>query len=413
VNGNPEIAAYIEAAQKLQQTTRQLTDDLIRRQEQQFGRLTELRERLNEKMEARRVELWQGDKELQDLTERLAILTRQYNAAVGGGLKEADDLKTQVELTKSMIKARQDLLPGDSFYADAIQELQVIIDSTKKNIDEDRQKTEQVLTSLQESFTSQQSIEKLPQEQKQLATSLSKQLDEINAARQQYNQAADAGAADADSQTKSQITTLQAGIEARRKQLADDNVQQLKSQQEKQRLTMVDAKQADLNKMNAAEAAARLAYFAGHKKLREVEAIRDDAKENADKLDGLIRQKDVLQRSLETSLAQIDNKQREVNRAIQPIKPSDNDVTILRGDDRRLPYTLISGGAILMIFTCLILWTLHNAAIHAPPMSIQTGDLQPLTNEDASGEIAPLVLSANGNGRKHTASEEDHEPAVV
>ncbi|HMB94528.1 MAG TPA: hypothetical protein VKK61_00670, partial [Tepidisphaeraceae bacterium] len=62
VNGDPQIAAYIEAAQKLQQTTRQLTDDLIRRQEQQFGRLTELRERLNDKMEQRRVELWQSDK---------------------------------------------------------------------------------------------------------------------------------------------------------------------------------------------------------------------------------------------------------------------------------------------------------------------------------------------------------------
>ena len=186
MNGNPEIAAYVQAAQKLQETTRQLTDDLIRRQEQQFARLMDLRQRLNEQMEQRRVELWQNDKPLQDLTERMAILTRQYNAAIGGGLqKEAENLKVDIDLTRNLIKARQELLPGDSFYADAVRQLQVIIDSTKQNIDDDRKKTEQLLTSLQQSFTSHsgQSVEKLPEEQKQLAEALQKQLSQINAAR--------------------------------------------------------------------------------------------------------------------------------------------------------------------------------------------------------------------------------------
>jgi pSer/pThr/pTyr-binding forkhead associated (FHA) protein len=407
MNGNPEIASFVDAAQKLQQTTRQLTDDLIRRQEQQFGRLTELRERLNDKMEQRRVELWQSDKELQDLTERLAITTRQYNAAVGGGLKEADDLKAQVELTKSMIKARQDLLPGDTFYADAIQQLQVIIDSTKKNIDEDRAKTEQLLTSLQQSFTSKETIEKLPQEQKDLAAALQKQLAEINAARQQYNEAADAGAADADAQIKTQITTLQAGIEARRKQIADDNLKQLKDQQDHQRLAMIETKQAELQKLTDAETNAKQAYFAKHKEWRDAQSLSDDAKANEDKRNGLILQKGIVERSHTACVAQVEIKQLEVNRAVEPIMPGDNDITINRGEDRRLAYTLISGGLILVIFTGLILWTLHTAAIEAPFSFHHTAEIGDLGKSDPQGMPMPL------NPPKEGGNEEDHQPLAI
>ncbi|HMB96742.1 MAG TPA: hypothetical protein VKK61_11935, partial [Tepidisphaeraceae bacterium] len=292
----------------------------------------------------------------------------------------------------SMIKARQDLLPGDSFYADAIDQLQVIIDSTKKNIDEDRKKTEQVLTSLQASFNSQVTIEKLPQEQKQLAASLQKQLTEINAARQEYNTAIDITATDPDTQLKSQITTLQAAIEAHRKQLADTNLKQLQNQQDQKRLAAVNVKQVELNKLNGAEAAAKQAYFEKHKQLRDAQAQRDDATANSEKLNGMISRKDNLQRSLEAMLAGVENKQREVNRVVEPIKPTDADITIKRGEDRRLAYTMIGGGLILVIFTGLILWTLHTAAIHAPATSLQSAD-----------SISPVSAAA----------EEEHEPAVV
>ncbi len=420
MNGNPELAAYVQAAQQLQETTRQLTDELIRRQEQQFGRLTELRERLNEKMEQRRIELWQNDKQLQELTERLAILTRQHNAALGGGLqKETDDLKVELDLTKNLIKARQDLLPGDSFYADAVQQLQVIIDSTRKNIDEDRKRTETLLTTLQKGFTSSQpAVEKLPDEQKQLAAALQKQLVEINTARQQYNQTVDAGAADSDSQLKGQMATLQAGIEARRKQLEEENLKNLKSQQEQTRLAAVDSKQEELSKVNQAETAARQAYFAKHKELRDAQALVADASASSEKLDEKMRQKDVIQRGLQAKNEDVENKQREVNRAVEPIKPTDNDIVVTRGQDRRAVYIGSSAAAIFLIFTGLILWTLHTASIVAPRHSLQAADLRhvhPPQNPLAPQEPAPNPIPSDpaANGKSDNGSESDHEPAVI
>lgn len=407
MNASPEIAAYIESAQKLQESTRQLTEALIRRQEQQFGRLTELRERLNEKMEARRIELWQSDKQLQELTDQLAILTRKYNAAVGGGLeKESEDLKVEIELAKNMIKARQELLPGDSFYADAIQQLQVIIDSTRKNIEEDRAKTEQLLTQLQKSFTSNPTIEKLPEEQKQVAAALQAKLAEMNQARKNYNAAVDAGAAESDAQLKNQIATLQAGIEARRKELAEANMKSLQGQQEQQRLAAIEAQQGELTKLAAAEADARKAYFERHRALRDAEGKVAEARDTSDRLEAAIRQKDVVHRNLEENQRQLENKKREADMAIEPRKPTENDIIEHRGEDHRLMYTLASGGGILVLFSALILWTLHSASIAAPALSLHAADLRPLPENVAHAE-------PSSNGKPAGGGDEEHEPAVV
>jgi hypothetical protein len=413
MNDNPELAAYVKAAQQLQTTTRQLTEDLIRRQEVQFGRLMDLKDRLNESMEQRRIELWKNDAELQGLTERQAILTRQYNAAVGGGLKEAEEKKAELELVNNMVKARQDLYPRDSFYAEAIQQLQVIIDSTRKNIEEDRKKTEQLLTTLQQGFTSSQSIEKLPQEQKQLAETLQKQLAQINAARGQYNEAVDAaGAEDADAQMQTQIATLQAGIDARRKQLADQSLKDAKGQQEQQRLVAVQAKEAELSKCKEAEASARQAYFDKHRELRQAQAMVGDAKQVSEKINALIEQKDQAQRTYQVNVDQIEMAKRQADRAVEPLKPGDKDIVVRTGDDKRLLYTLASGGVILVVFAALILWTLHTASVEVPLVSIQAADLSPVSEqEQAEADDAPRHPRSNARGGAD--SDEDHQPAVV
>jgi pSer/pThr/pTyr-binding forkhead associated (FHA) protein len=405
MNGNPEIAGFIKAAQDLQETTRQLTSDLIRTQEQQFATLMELKNRLNDKMEQRRAESWQKDKELLDLNERRGYLTRQYNAAVASGLqKEADDLKTQLDLTNSQIKARQDLLPGDSFYTDAIAQIQQIVDTTRKNIEDDRARAEQRLAALQKSFISSQAIQKLPQEQKALAQQLQNQLERINAARSQYNQAADAGAADADTTQRSEITTLQAAIEARKKQIADENLQNLKNQQAQTRLSAIEARQEDLAKLNDAEKAAEAAYFAKFSELRDARAKVDDARKNAETLDAKIRQKGDTEALLQERLRTVEIKQQAANTAVEPVKPSLNDITVVRGEDRRLLFTLISCGTILVFFFVLILWNVHALSLEAPSMSIRSADLQPMPE--------PVNGAANGS-KNGDGNEEDHEPAVV
>ncbi|HVT88950.1 MAG TPA: FHA domain-containing protein, partial [Tepidisphaeraceae bacterium] len=405
LNGNPELTAYVQAAQKLQETTRQLTDDLIHRQESQFARLTELKARLNERMETRRVEAWQNDKQLQDLTEQQAILTRQYNAAVGGGLaKEADDKKAALDLVKNMIKARQELLPGDTFYADAIQQIQVIIDSTQKDIAEDRRRTEQLLTTLQSSFVSGPTIEKLPQEQKALAAQMKERLDRINAARQQYNQAVDANASDGDAQIKSQMATLQAAIDARHKQLVEQNLKSMKDQQEQSRLAAIKPKEEELAKAKEAEAEASAAYFAKHKELRDAQSKIASSNDNSRQLDELLRRKQSAENGLKAGVANLDNKKRAVEMAVEPLQPGD--VSVKAGNDRRLIYTFASGGAILAIFSVLIFWTLHSASHHVHGPSIQAADLQPIVEPANSEPSSHAQRTSDGD-------EEEHEPAII
>ncbi|WP_428936789.1 FHA domain-containing protein [Fontivita pretiosa] len=414
---NPETAAYVKAAEQLQQTTRTLTDELIRRQEQQFARLMELKQRLNEKMEARRIELWKNDKQLQELTERQAILTRQYNAAVGGGLaREAEEKKVELELTNNMIKARQDLLPGDSFYAEAISQLQAIIDSTRKNIEEDRRKTEQLLTTLQQSFAASQSPEKLPAEQRQLAETLQKQLAQINAARAQYNQAVDAaGSGEAvDPQLKTRIATLQAGIDARRQQLAEEMA---RTQQAQANRAAIQAKQEDLAQLKQAEASAQQDYFTKHKQLLAARSAQAEARAAGEKLDELIREKDRVQRTLQANIADVDNARRQVARAVEPIQPTQADVIVHSGEDRRLVYLVACWSAILLLFAGLILWTLHTAH-HEPAYlsSLQATDLgvppravaQPVEPIEHPGPAGPPKARANDHD-----SEQDHAAAAV
>lgn len=410
LNGNPELTAYVQAAQKLQETTRQHTEDLIRRQESQFARLTELKDHLNDRMEQRRIEVWQGDQKLRELTEQMAILERQYNAAVGGGLqKEADEKKAEIELTNNMIKARRDLLPGDSFYADAIQQLQAIIDSTRKDIEDDRRHTEQLLTALQQSFVSSQSVQNLPQEQKELAAHLQQQLQQINSARSQYNQAVDAGAVDSESQMKTQMATLQAAIESRRNELTQTNLQGQKNQQEQARTTAITAKQEQIAKLKETETQASAAYFARHKELRDSQSRIALSNDNSKKLSDLLERKDNIERQLQAERNQEENKVRAVSMAVEPLQPTESDVVVHQGNDQRLMFTLISSGSILAIFLLMIFWTLHTAAIEAPAVSIQAKDLRPVVM-DSEPVDGP---SAGPRERKGSDDEEEHEPAIV
>lgn len=413
MNGNPEIAAFIKSAQELQQTTRTLTDDLIRTQEQEYSQLTVLKDRLNEMMQQRRADVWTQDKELGTYKERLEILKLQYGASVGGGLaKEAEDLKAKIDLTQSMIKARQDLLPGDAFYSEAIQQLQGIVDSHKKNIEENRAKAERQLSTLQQAFRNNQLVQKLPQEQKQLAEQLQSQVAQINDARKSYNTAVDAGAEEADGLLKSQISTLQVSIEARRKQLAEGNLQNLKNQQEQSRLTAIEAKQAEVTKLMDAEKEAREAYFAKNRELSDLKVKLAEASKNDEMLDAMIRQKGDIESKIPERNRTLEMKQASVNNLVEAIKPNPNtDLATTQEKDRRLLFMSIACGSILVFFTILIMWNVHSLSLEAPPMSIRSADLQPVDEPQNGAKPSngkPANGQSNGNG-----TEDDHEPAVV
>src|SRR5205823_430166 len=142
VKNNPDLLAYISSAQKLLGSTRELTDQLMKRQQEQYADLSKVKTNLNDKMLARRAEVWQKDPELLKLMDQKDIKTRQYNAASGQNLtQEAADLKAELDLLESEIKARQTKVADDGFYADAIDQLQKIIDATQKGIEDDRKRT--------------------------------------------------------------------------------------------------------------------------------------------------------------------------------------------------------------------------------------------------------------------------------
>jgi hypothetical protein len=401
--GNPEVTAYIDSAQRLLETTRGVIADMTRRQEKQFNDLMELKARLNEKMEARRDEQWQADKELQDLTERLAILTRQYNAAVGGGLKrEAEEKKAEVELTQSMIKARQELIPADPGYADAIRQIEQFIDSTKKNIEEDRTRTDALLVQLQKSFTSGPQVANLPADQRELAKRLQDKLASINAARQQYNRSLDAGAARVSDETLAQqIAALQAGIEARKKLLAEQQGEAAAQAPE-----ALKQKQIELDNLKQNQKKAEDAYFAARQELDNTRRATADATATLEKLQKLEDQRKLLEQSLKTQNDTLVSKQRDLTTAVYPEQPGDNDVRIVEGTDRRLTYAAVAGGSIFLLFSALITLTLQRAARFGPATSVAPADLRPIQHPH------PQPSASNGNGATHD-DDEDERPAVV
>src|SRR5439155_21589484 len=93
VKNNPDLLAYISSAQKLLGSTRELTDQLMKRQQDQYAQLSELKTNLNDKMLARRAEVWKKDPELLKLMDTKDIKSRQLSAAQRHQPhKEADEL---------------------------------------------------------------------------------------------------------------------------------------------------------------------------------------------------------------------------------------------------------------------------------------------------------------------------------
>jgi pSer/pThr/pTyr-binding forkhead associated (FHA) protein len=410
---NPQLKAYVEAAQKLQESTRNLIDDLIQRQQKSLTALTDLKQRLNEKMDSKRSEAWANDEELKSLRERYEITQRQYNAAVSSKLKkESENLKAELELVNSLIKSRQELLGNDPLYADAIAQLQLTIDTQTKDIDADRKRTDEMLEEQQKNFADlTPSVEKLPAEQKQLAEDLGKKLAAINDARKGYAKAIDdsnAQAQQAMADMQKERTELQKQIDERRVALASANQQTLTQQNDQlmsQRKAAVEAKQKEVASLTSAEAEAHAAYDAKDKEHRAALATVEEVRLSGERLQKAIDDKDAIDRQYKENKDNLELKQRQLARMVEPVEPTEADVRIIGKDDPRLKYTLASGGAILVIFTIWILLTLHGANRDAMYYGYVADDFEP------HPELPP---AANGNGNgKHSPTEEEREPAVV
>jgi hypothetical protein len=407
---NPELSAYVAAAQKLQTSTRDLTEQLIRRQQQQQQQLAELKTRLSEKLEARRADAWKKDPKLQEFENDLAIVQRQYSAAMGGGAKkEAEEFRTQIDLLEQMIKARQTLIEDDPFYADAIDQLQKIINDQQRGIDNDRKRTEAVLEEMQAAFTkSQPAVEKMPEAQKQLAVTLEKELANVNAARRQYTAAADAATAASDEDVKkmeASAAALATKIESRRKELAAQAAKVATAEQEQTRVKAVKDRQADLVAAQTKELEAQKAWGAARTALREMESLETEAREAGERRDAHAAERVDAEKELAAQLRQLELKTAEAKRTVEPIAPTEADVEVTIHDPRPT-YALAGVGGVVAVFTLLILFTAGGsgaAADDAPPIA----DLSPF---DARPTPMP-VPRPNGNADE-TADEDAPRVAV-
>ncbi|HTL30121.1 MAG TPA: hypothetical protein VL282_12905, partial [Tepidisphaeraceae bacterium] len=320
-----------------------------------------------------------------------------------------------LELTNSLIKSRQELLGNDPLYADAVAQLQLMIDTAQKDIEADRKRTDEMLEDQQKNFAQlSPTVEKLPTEQKQLAEDLGKKLTAINDARKSYAKAIDDNntqAQQAMADMQKERTELQKQIDERRVALVSANQHTLTQQNDQllaDRRSAVDAKQKDLAALAEAETKARAALDAKEKDHRAAVAAVEEVRASGERLEQAIAQKDALGRQLDQNRSDLEMRQRQAARMVEPMEPNESDIRILGKDDPRLKYTLMSGGGILGIFTILILLTLHAANREA----LYYGYAPDQT--DLHQEPVPVAPVANGNGNgKHATSDDDREPAVV
>jgi hypothetical protein len=356
VKDNPQLLAYLTDAHKLLDSTKQLTDQLIKRQQDQYAQLSELKARLNEKMLARRAEVWKKDPELVKLMDEKDIKTRQYNAAVGQNMsKEAAEIKTDLDYLDSSIRARQTVVADDSFYADAIDQLQKIIDTTQKGLEDDRKSTMQQLDEMQAMLArSQPSLDSLTPQQKELATKMEKSLADVSQARKQYTDAADAANKAADEEIRNlqqNASELASKVAQRTQQIAQAASGQIAAPAPAAPAVdpakAIEQKSAEFAAAEKTRAEAEGAFFAANKKLVDLRNRMDQARQAGELRDKLLATKTGLDQELVNRRNALDEKKEQAKLIAYPAAaPTATDISLIDHGDQRPAYILGACGAL-------------------------------------------------------------------
>src|SRR6185436_10011549 len=193
-------------------------------------------------------------------------------------------------------------------------------------------------------------------------------LAQIDAARKQYAEAADASASDADTSIKrlnDELQALQTNIELRKKQIVALASDPGRKAEAKQREVTIDAKAREVEDLKHVLALSQSAFEANRNKLRDAQTASEQAVASSARLEEINRQRDTLERQLEQSKREWDQRKEQVDRAIEPVEPTEADIRSLgTGDSHfwRVTYALSAGGGIFTVFAIWILITLLGAA---------------------------------------------------
>lgn len=401
---NPELQQYVEAVNRQFKQTRELTEQLIRRQETQRTRLSELKQRLSDKITARTKDLLEKDGELKRLNDSLAMAQRQLNAANAEGAgtpEEKAKLEGDIQLTRTLIGAREDLYKNDPIYNEAIGGLQEMVDKTEQFIKDDRKQVDEMLAKAQEDFTkSAPAVEKLPAEQKALAEALDKKLAAVNEARKAYDATSDSAQAEQakiELVIKEKMTGLEVEIASRKSALtAAAQQQQIEAADTERKLKITQA-QTQLATIQQQEAKSQVKLDEKAKAVQDAVATND-----------AWRFSDTKRGELDLARADLDSK---IKRITYALRDSQNEMAQLIVPDAKfelVPYdiadqrpmlmTAIGGGlfALLLLPLCWNLVLLSRDAHHAT----------------AAIPIGGGTLATLNNGSGHANGHDNHDSAI-
>jgi hypothetical protein len=282
-------------------------------------------------------------------------------------------------------------------YADVVDQLQKLVDQQQKSMQEDRQTTAKALDDAQQSFAqSQPTVDQLPAQQQTLAADMQKRLAEINAARAKYSDAAGAVGDGSDETTrklKEQAASLAASIDLHSKQVAD-------ASQSAQRQQEIQEKLAQVASLTQAAKTAEDAYNVKVSDLERAQAAQKAAYAASAEHDALIVRKTPIEKQQDQLLADLSIKQDAVKNSIAPVMITDADIHRATVVDNRMKCAAVTSIPIFLIFSGLILMTIHAASRELPLNALSPSDDGPepfsLPSYPPNGE--PNGAHANGNG---------------
>ena len=431
---SPALADYVASAQRHFAEAKKLFEDRMRRQEKLYQRLNELKQVMDATIDKQVKGKKSQDAELKRLNESLSMRTRQFNAATAEGLNDdAAKVAGEIQLTRSLIAAREEAFKPDPRDNEAPQRLQEIIDQTQRDILIDRDHNQEKLAELQESFAkSAPQVEKLPAEQKALAEAIEKKLNAVSEARKTYDATADASQADQEklqAQLRDQTKALSTQISARNAIVTQTQAKERLARLEAARLARIDKLSAELKAVTTTEQSAQGAVDSAMAAIQTAQASQRAFVAGDEEARTLDYSREQIVRKIKETNGALDSTQRLRAILIVPEpRPEMQSYDNTEADQRPL-FAGLGGGALLLTLLVPIIWNLllisrdaHHGTVARPLLvdahtsghdtQFANGETHVLFDNDVGHDPAP-ENTANGHAFEPVMAQIEEEPADV
>lgn len=348
---NPALKEYITSAQKLQETSWKLQNDLIDRQEKLRQRLVDRRKRYEEMVQQRNAKLIEQDPDLRELAHILEQKQRELTAAQKANqAKDVVRLQGDVDQVRGQIAERKLTLGTDELFEALLNDLKTDIEATGTQLEKDRTESEKMLLAAEAAFRkASPQVADLPKGKEGLAGQLSGNVQTLQAARKAYTDALKAEDEQANEQLKqlqTEATTVQEAIDARRRELGTAQQKQMPEQQQ----AAVKQKEAEL-----AAASDNVQKLQGEfdrlerkfQELNDREVAYTRAQKELAAMKGPLGELTKAEAGVIRRRRQVDLAQDELKRAVIPREPT---VMILDKADNRGLYMSGAMGGVALLF---------------------------------------------------------------